>query len=104
MSRPAESVLAEAEVLVSAGVKELLVVSQDTSADGVGLKYATGFHGAKPVRSHIQGLSEALGKLGVWVRFRLSPLWVDAAWPGHKRSRHIASSFRIPYSPVWITN
>lgn len=68
VSRPAESVLAEAEALVSAGVRELLVVSQDTSAYGVDLKYATGFHGAQPVRSHIQDLSEALGKLGVWVR------------------------------------
>ena len=68
VSRPAGEILAEAEALVSAGVKELLVVSQDTSAYGVDLKYKTDFHGMKPVRSHVQDLSEALGKLGVWVR------------------------------------
>lgn len=68
VSRPASEVMQEAEALVSAGVKELLVVSQDTSAYGVDLKYASSFYGMKPVRTHIQDLSEALGKLGVWVR------------------------------------
>ena len=68
VSRPASDVMQEAEALVSAGVKELLVVSQDTSAYGVDLKYQTSFYGATPIKSHIQDLSEALGKLGVWVR------------------------------------
>lgn len=68
VSRPAAEVLQEAEALVSAGVKELLVVSQDTSAYGVDLKYKTDFYGATPVRSHIQDLTEALGRLRVWVR------------------------------------
>ena len=68
VSRSAADVLAEAEALVSAGVKELLVVSQDTSAYGVDIKYRTDFYGAQPIRSHIQDLSEALGRLGIWVR------------------------------------
>ena len=68
VSRSAADVMQEAEALVSAGVKELLVVSQDTSAYGVDLKYKTGFYGSTPIRSHIQDLSEALGRLGVWVR------------------------------------
>lgn len=68
VSRGSSEVLAEAEALVSAGVKELLVVSQDTSAYGADLRYRTEFHGATPVRSHIQDLSKALGALGVWVR------------------------------------
>lgn len=67
-SRPACDVIAEAEALVSAGVRELLIVSQDTSAYGLDLKYRTSFHGARPIRSHIQDLTEALGQLGVWVR------------------------------------
>ena len=68
VSRAANDVLAEAEALVSAGVRELLVVSQDTSAYGVDIKYRTDFHKAQPVRAHVQDLSEALGRLGVWVR------------------------------------
>ncbi len=67
-SRPACDVIAEAEALISAGVRELLIVSQDTSAYGLDLKYRTSFHGARPIRSHIQDLTEALGRLGVWVR------------------------------------
>ena len=68
VSRGGADVLAEAEALVSAGVKELLVVSQDTSAYGVDIRYRTDFHGGQPVRSHIVDLSRALGALGVWVR------------------------------------
>lgn len=67
-SRPAGDVLEEAERLARAGVRELLVISQDTSAYGVDLKYRTSFWGGRPVRSRITELCEALGSLGVWVR------------------------------------
>jgi len=53
---------------VKAGVKELLVISQDTSAYGVDLKYATGFWGGKPVRARFTDLARSLGSLGAWVR------------------------------------
>ncbi|MCB1876572.1 MAG: 30S ribosomal protein S12 methylthiotransferase RimO [Chromatiales bacterium] len=68
VSRPVESVLAEAENLVASGVQELLVISQDTSAYGVDTKYRPGFHRGKPVRAHVVELARALGELGVWVR------------------------------------
>ena len=68
VSRPVDQILKEAEALVSAGVKELLVVSQDTSAYGIDLKYKPELIGAKLVRSHIQDLAAELGQLGVWVR------------------------------------
>ncbi|MCB1637261.1 MAG: 30S ribosomal protein S12 methylthiotransferase RimO, partial [Thiothrix sp.] len=68
VSRPIGEVLQEAENLVQAGVKELLVISQDTSAYGVDTKYRTGFWGGKPLKTHIQTLAEALGAMGVWVR------------------------------------
>jgi len=68
VSRPVGDVLAEAEGLVAAGVKELLVISQDTSAYGVDIRYRTGFYGGRPVKSSLLGLCEALGGLGVWVR------------------------------------
>ena len=68
VSRPIGEVLREAEKLVDAGVKELLVVSQDTSAYGVDLKYRTGFWGGKPVKTRLYELAQALGELGVWVR------------------------------------
>jgi ribosomal protein S12 methylthiotransferase len=67
-SRPAGSVLAEAERLVDAGVRELLVISQDTSAYGTDLKYRTDFWGGRPVRSRMTELCRALGTLGAWVR------------------------------------
>ncbi|MFP5383877.1 MAG: 30S ribosomal protein S12 methylthiotransferase RimO [Gammaproteobacteria bacterium] len=68
VSRPAGSVLEEAERLVKAGVKELLVISQDTSAYGVDLKYRTDFWNGKPVKSRLYELCDALGEMGVWVR------------------------------------
>jgi ribosomal protein S12 methylthiotransferase len=68
VSRPIGSVLQEAENLVKSGVKELLVVSQDTSAYGVDVKYRTGFWNGKPVRTRMTELCEALGSMGVWVR------------------------------------
>ncbi|HXR57908.1 MAG TPA: radical SAM protein, partial [Burkholderiales bacterium] len=68
VSRPVGDVMKEAENLVRAGVKELLVISQDTSAYGVDVKYRTGFSGGKPVKTRMKDLCEELGKLGVWVR------------------------------------
>ncbi len=68
VSRPAADVLREAEKLVKAGVKELLVVSQDTSAYGVDLKYAPSIFGDREVRARFFDLAAALGELGAWVR------------------------------------
>ena len=68
VSRPISDVMREAENLVAAGVKELLVVSQDTSAYGVDVKYRTGFWGGKPVKTRLLELAKALGELGIWVR------------------------------------
>ena len=67
-SRPVHEVLKEAEALVKGGAKELLVVSQDTSAYGVDIKYRTGFWQGRPVRTRMTELCEELGKLGAWVR------------------------------------
>jgi ribosomal protein S12 methylthiotransferase len=67
-SRPVDEVLREAENLVRGGVKELLVVSQDTSAYGVDVKYRTGFWNGRPVRTRMTELVSALGELGAWVR------------------------------------
>jgi ribosomal protein S12 methylthiotransferase len=67
-SRPIDDVLREAEHLVRAGVKEILVVSQDTSAYGVDLKYAPRTWADRERRTHFYDLTEALGELGVWVR------------------------------------
>ena len=68
VSRPIGSVMEEAEGLVRAGVRELLVVSQDTSAYGVDLKYQTDFWHGRPLKSNLQSLASALSELGVWVR------------------------------------
>ncbi len=68
VSRPVGEVMKEAESLVKAGVKELLVISQDTSAYGVDVKYRTGFWGGKPLRTRMTELCAALGELGAWVR------------------------------------
>jgi ribosomal protein S12 methylthiotransferase len=75
VSRPIGEVMKEAENLVAAGVKELLVISQDTSAYGVDLKYRTGFWGGRPLRARMTDLAVALGELAqrgngqrVWVR------------------------------------
>lgn len=67
-SRPVGSVLDEAQRLVNAGVKELLVISQDTSAYGVDVKHKTGFWNGQPVKTRMLELCQALGELGVWVR------------------------------------
>ena len=68
VSRPIGEVMGEAERLVKAGVKELLVVSQDTSAYGVDVKYRTSFWEGRPLKTRFQDLAQALGELGVWVR------------------------------------
>jgi ribosomal protein S12 methylthiotransferase len=71
VSRPIDTVLQEAENLVAAGVKELLVISQDTSAYGVDLKYRSSFWHNRPVRTRFTDLARELGELGelgVWVR------------------------------------
>ena len=67
-SRPVNEVLEEAERLAAAGVRELLVISQDTSAYGVDIRYQTGFWQGRPVKANMLGLCEALADLGMWVR------------------------------------
>ena len=68
VSRPVGNVMSEAERLVDAGVKELLVISQDTSAYGVDLKYKLDFWNGRPLKTRMKELCEALGSLGAWVR------------------------------------
>lgn len=68
VSRPIGEVMNEAENLVNAGVSEILVISQDTSAYGVDVKYRSGFWDGRPVRTRMTELSKSLGELGVWVR------------------------------------
>ena len=68
VSRPIGEVMQEAENLVKGGVKELLVISQDTSAYGVDVKYRTGFVRGKPTKTRMTDLCSSLGQLGVWVR------------------------------------
>ena len=72
MSRPIGDVLTEARALFEGGVKELLVISQDTSAYGVDVKYRTGFWNGKPLKTRMLELVQALGELaqpyGAWVR------------------------------------
>ncbi|MCB5187645.1 30S ribosomal protein S12 methylthiotransferase RimO [Methylobacillus caricis] len=68
VSRPIGDVMKEAESLVNAGVSELLVISQDTSAYGVDVKYRTGFWNGRPIKTRMTELAKALGDLGVWVR------------------------------------
>ena len=68
VSRPVGDILDEAKSLVDSGVRELLVISQDTSAYGVDKKFRTDFWNGKPVRTRLLELSKELGKLGAWVR------------------------------------
>jgi ribosomal protein S12 methylthiotransferase len=68
VSRPVGDVMSEAEKLVASGVKELLVISQDTSAYGVDVRYRTGFWGGRPLKTRMTELCAALGTLGAWVR------------------------------------
>lgn len=68
VSRPIGDIMQEAEGLVRAGVRELLVISQDTSAYGIDLKYKTDFWQGRPLKSNLQTLAETLGEFGIWVR------------------------------------
>ncbi len=68
VSRPIDSVMEEAQILADAGVREILVISQDTSAYGVDSKYATRFWRGQPLRTRFLDLCKALAQLGVWVR------------------------------------
>ena len=67
-SYPIGDVLNQAQKLVNAGTKEILVISQDTSAYGVDIKYRTGFFNGRPVKTKMYDLCTELGKLGAWVR------------------------------------
>ncbi|HJV11593.1 MAG TPA: 30S ribosomal protein S12 methylthiotransferase RimO [Burkholderiales bacterium] len=68
VSRPIAEVMQEAENLMKAGVKEILVISQDTSAYGVDVKYRTGFVRGRPTKTRMTELCRSLGDLGAWVR------------------------------------
>lgn len=68
VSRPIDSIMNEATALKKAGVKELLIISQDTSAYGVDLKYKTSFWNGMPIKSKFYDMCEALNSLGIWVR------------------------------------
>ena len=68
VSRPIGNIMQEAEGLVRAGVRELLVISQDTSAYGLDLKYRTDFWQGRPLKSNLQTLAETLAEFGIWVR------------------------------------
>ncbi|MFN3987781.1 MAG: 30S ribosomal protein S12 methylthiotransferase RimO [Rhodocyclaceae bacterium] len=68
VSRPIHEVMKEAEALVDAGVREILVISQDTSAYGVDVQYRTGFWNGRPLKTRLLELANALGDLGVWIR------------------------------------
>ena len=68
VSRDIGDVMAEAERLKNAGVRELLIISQDTSAYGVDIRYRTAFWNGRPIKTRMKELCEALGELGIWVR------------------------------------
>ncbi len=68
VSRPIDEVMQEAAYLAAAGVKEILVISQDTSAYGVDLRYATRFWQGQPLQTRFLDLARALGQFGLWIR------------------------------------
>ncbi|MEA3291634.1 MAG: 30S ribosomal protein S12 methylthiotransferase RimO [Pseudomonadota bacterium] len=112
VSRPVCEVVREAEALATAGVRELLVVSQDTSAYGIDLKYRAELCGARPLRAHITDLARELGRLGIWVRLHyvypyprvdeLLPLMADGRIlpyldiPFQHASRRVLKAMRRP--------
>ena len=69
VSRPIGEIMQEAENLVRSGVSELIIISQDTSAYGVDMKYRPGFWNGRPIKSNLYHLAKNLSQLGVWVRF-----------------------------------
>ena len=69
VSRPIGEIMQEAENLVKSGVSELIIISQDTSAYGVDIKYRPGFWNGRPIKTDLYNLAKSLGELGVWVRF-----------------------------------
>ena len=107
-----DQVLTDAERLAGAGVKELLVISQDTSAYGLDVRYRTGFWRGRPLKTNINVLAEALGELGVWVRLhyvypyphvdKLIPLMAEGKIlpyldvPLQHASSHILKAMRRP--------
>ncbi|MBT4518740.1 MAG: 30S ribosomal protein S12 methylthiotransferase RimO [Halieaceae bacterium] len=98
VSRPIAEVMEEAQRLVRAGVRELLVISQDTSAYGVDIKYRTGFWNGRPLKTRMQELCEALGEFGVWVRLHYVYPYphVDAIIPLMAQG-HILPYLDIPF-------
>lgn len=114
VSRPIGDVMNEAESLVNAGVSEILVISQDTSAYGVDMKFRKGFWNGRPIRTHMTELSKSLGELGVWVRLHyvypyphvddVIPLMAEGAIlpyldvPLQHASRRILKSMKRPAS------
>ncbi len=96
VSRDVGEVMQEAENLVKAGVQELLVISQDTSAYGVDVKYRVGFWQGKPLKTRMTELARALGELGVWVRLHYVYPYphVDEIIP------HMAEGKILPYLDV----
>ena len=68
VSRPIDDVMEEAQILADAGIREILVISQDTSAYGVDCRYATRFWRGQPLRTRFADLCRALAQLGVWIR------------------------------------
>jgi len=68
VSRPIDEVMQEAQVLVDAGIREIMVISQDTSAYGVDCKYTTRFWQGQPLQTRFLDLARALGQLGAWIR------------------------------------
>ena len=68
VSRSIDDVMREAETLVNSGVSEILVISQDTSAYGVDMKYRSGFWHGRPIKTKLYDLAESLSSLGVWIR------------------------------------
>ncbi len=102
VSRPVGDVLHEAETLVRAGVKELLVIAQDSSAYGVDLKYRTGFWNGRPVKSRLPELVRELAGLGVWVRLHYVYPYpsVDALIPLMAEGVNASGGRVLPYLDV----
>jgi len=102
VSRPIGEVLTEAESLAKAGVKEILVVSQDTSAYGVDLKYRTGFWKGRPVKTRMHELVAELARLGFWVRLHYVYPYpsVDDVLPLMAEGPNSAGGWVLPYLDV----